>query len=403
MNKKTFHRIMKYNTVLLVFVLSSVNITAISQMYADSGQDKSTVRTSFMLLTSQTTNAPLQPISVSSSQKMENTRKEKPSSKNLVAGKDTVPPVVNTDLKSTTVNDQNLFFSGEAHDDSNIAGLFINQSPLAIRPGKHIFFNHLLTLNEGENTITIKAVDTQGNETQFSPVKITRKTFDFLETDYLYTVALLPLRIVAQQTISSEALYSMLIKAFDEEPKRFNLVERDRAKLEEILHEQKISNTELASPDTAIKIGKIRAAEGVFFGSMEEDAAGIHITLQLVDTETTRVLASASVSDEDKSMKNLEWLLYGLSLKMKRQFPMVQGNVIGVSRNGFHIDAGASNGIVVGMKLILFREIKEGDFVLKEPLDAVARVVRVWPKTAFARISIEGTSKIEKRDLIITK
>ena len=403
MNKKTFHRIMKYNTVLLVFVLSSVNITAISQMYADSGQDKSTVRTSFMLLTSQTTNAPLQPISVSSSQKMENTRKEKPSSKNLVAGKDTVPPVVNTDLKSTTVNDQNLFFSGEAHDDSNIAGLFINQSPLAIRPGKHIFFNHLLTLNEGENTITIKAVDTQGNETQFSPVKITRKTFDFLETDYLYTVALLPLRIVAQQTISSEALYSMLIKAFDEEPKRFNLVERDRAKLEEILHEQKISNTELASPDTAIKIGKIRAAEGVFFGSMEEDAAGIHITLQLVDTETTRVLASASVSDEDKSLKNLEWLLYGLSLKMKRQFPMVQGNVIGVSGNGFHIDAGARGGIVVGMKLILFRKIKEGDFVLKEPLDTVARVVRVRPKTAFARISIEGTSKVEKRDLVIAK
>ena len=393
MNKKTFHRIMKYNTVLLVFVLSSVNITAISQMYADSGQDKSTVVTS----------ASLPPIPVSSSQRIENTETKKLSSQNLVAVKDTVPPVVNTDLKSTTVNDQNLFFSGEAHDDSNIARLFINQSPLAIRPGKHIFFNHLLTLNEGENTITIKAVDMQGNETQFSPVKITRKTFDFLETDNLYTVALLPLRIVAQQTISSEALYSMLIKAFDEEPKRFNLVERDRAKLEEILHEQKISNTELASPDTAIKIGKIRAAEGVFFGSMEEDAAGIHITLQLVDTETTRVLASASVSDEDKSLKNLEWLLYGLSLKMKRQFPMVQGNVIGVSGNGFHIDAGARGGIVVGMKLILFRKIKEGDFVLKEPLDTVARVVRVRPKTAFARISIEGTSKIEKRDLVITK
>src|SRR3989304_9771832 len=105
------------------------------------------------------------------------------------------------------------------------------------------------------------------------------------------------------------------------------------------------------------------------FASMEEDAPGIHITLQLVDTETTRVLASASVSDEDKSLKNLEWLLYGLSLKMKRQFPMVQGNVIGVSGNGFHIDAGASNGIGVGMKLLLFREIKEGNSVLKEPLD----------------------------------
>ena len=205
---------MNYNTVLLVFVLSSVNIAAIPQMYADIGQDMPAVRAS----------APLPPIPASSSQKIENTGKEKPSSKNLVAGKDAVPPVVTTDLKSTTVNDQNLFFSGEAHDDSNIAGLFINQSPMDIRPGKHVFFNHLVTLKEGENTITIKAVDTQGNETQFSPVTITRKTFDVLETDHLYTVALLPLKIVAQQSISSEALYAMLIKAFDEEPKRFNFV-----------------------------------------------------------------------------------------------------------------------------------------------------------------------------------
>ena len=317
--------------------------------------------------------------------------------------KDTIPPEVRTDLKSVIVNDPILFFSIEAHDDSGVARLFVNQHPLEIHPGKHVFFNHFLTLNKGENTVTIKAVDTQGNETQLSPVKITKKAFDLMETDNLYTVALLPLKILAKQNISSEALYSMLLKAFDEEPKRFNFVERDRAKLEEILHEQKISNTELTSPDTAIKIGKIRGAEGVFFGAMEEDAGGINITLRLVDTETTRVLASANVYDEDKSLKNLEWLIYGLSLKMKRQFPMVQGNIIGVSRNGFLINAGATSGLEMGMKLLLFREIKEGDFVLKEPLDAIARVVRVRSKTSFAKISREGASKIEKGDLFITK
>ena len=123
---------------------------------------------------------------------------------------------------------------------------------------------------------------------------------------------------------------------------------------------RKISNTELTSPDTAIKIGKIRAAEGMLFGSVEEDAKGITIALRLVDTETTQILANADVYDEDKSTKNLEWLMHGLVLKMKQQFPMVQGVVIHVSGSGFHINTGASGGAEVGMKLLLFREIKEG-------------------------------------------
>jgi len=318
--------------------------------------------------------------------------------------KDTVPPVIHTDIKSAIIYDANLFFSGDAHDDSGVDKLSVNQNPLEIRQGKHVFFNHFLTLKEGENTITVKAVDAQGNETQLPPVKITKKTFELLETDARYTVALLPLRVFTEKGVPSETIYSMLLKAFDEEPKRFNFVERDRTKLEEILHEQKISNTELTSPDAAIRIGKIRAAEGMLFGAVEEDTKGINVTLRLVDTETTQVLANADVYDEDKSMKNLEWLMHGLSLKMKRQFPMIEGNVIHVSGSGFHVNTGAKSGVGVGMKLLLFREIKEGDIVLKEPLDTVARVVQVQPETSFAKvISTKGAEKVEKKDLVITK
>ncbi|MCF6156251.1 MAG: hypothetical protein E3K36_13640 [Candidatus Brocadia sp.] len=316
---------------------------------------------------------------------------------------DNIPPVVHTDLKPAVVHDVNLFFSMHAHDDSGVAGFFVNQQPLDIRPAKHVFFNHLLTLNEGENAVIVRAVDTQGNQTQLSPVKITKKTFYLLEADARYTVALLPLRTFVEKEVPPETLYSMLLRSFDEEPKRFNFVERDRAKLEEILREQKITSTELTSPDTAIKVGKIRSAEGMLFGSVEEDSKGINVTLRLVDTETTQVLAQADVYDEDKSAENLEWLMHGLSLKVKRQFPMIQGGIIRVSGNGFHIDTGATSGLKLGMKLLLFRETKEGDFVLKEPLDAIARIVQVQPETSFARISKKGTGKIKKKDLVITK
>ncbi|OOP56770.1 MAG: hypothetical protein AYP45_07060 [Candidatus Brocadia carolinensis] len=317
--------------------------------------------------------------------------------------KDTIPPVIYTDLKSVMVTDTNLFFSGEAFDDGGVAQLFVNQHPLEIRAGKHVFFNHLLTLNEGENTVLVKAVDRGGNEMQLSPVKITKKTFDLPETDSRYTVALLPIKTVAGQSIPTEAIYSLFIKAFDEKPKRFHFVERDLARLEEILREQKISNTSIVSPDTAIKLGKIVAADGIFVGTADEDANGISITLRLIDTETARIRASARVYDEDKSITNLEWLIYGLSLKIKRQFPMVQGNVTRVSDGGFYVDAGSAKGIEVGMKLLLFREIREGNFVVKEPLDAVARVVRVQPRTAFVEICGECPTQVKKKDLAITK
>lgn len=320
------------------------------------------------------------------------------------SGGDHAPPVIRTDLKSSITYDTNLFVSGNVHDDCSVTKLLVNQRLLEIRPGKNVFFNYLLPLQEGENIVEIRAVDTRGNEAAISPVKITRKTFELLETDARYTVALLPLRTLAETGVSSNTLYSLLLKAFDEEPKRFNFVERDRAKLEEILREQKISNTELTSPDTAIKIGKIRAAEGMLFGSVEEDAKGITIALRLVDTETTRILANTDVYDEDKSTKNLEWLMHGLVLKMKQQFPMVQGTVIHVSGNGFHINAGASGGAEVGMKLLLFREIKEGNFVLKEPLDVVARIAQVQKDTSFAKIiTTKGAGNVGKDDVVITK
>lgn len=355
------------------------------------------------LLASREVTAPQPPSTASSPHPMKDKGKEEGSSASQGTATDNIPPVVHTDLKPVIVHDANLFFSMHAHDDSGVARFFVNQQPLDIRPANHVFFNHLLTLNEGENTVVVRAVDTQGNQTQLSPVKITKKTFYLLETDARYTVALLPLRTFVGKGVPPETLYSMLLRSFDEEPKRFNFVERDRAKLEEILREQKITSTELTSPDAAIKVGKIRAAEGMLFGAVEEDSKGINVALRLVDTETTQVLAHADVYDEDKSTENLKWLMHGLSLKMKRQFPMIQGGIIRVSGNGFHIDTGATSGLKLGMKLLLFREIREGDFVLKEPLDAIARIVQVQPETSFARISTKGFKKIKKKDFVITK
>lgn len=315
---------------------------------------------------------------------------------------DQTPPKLITDLKPVTVYDKYYVISGEASDNTGIKRLMVNDEEIKSNSARHVFFNHILTLEEGENPVTIIAEDLSGNKTIVPPAVIKKETFEFLETDSRYTVALLPLKQTGPSRAVSDTIYPLLMQGFEEEPRRFNFVERDKAKLLEILNEQKISNSELALPDAVVKIGKIRAAEGMLFGIMVEDDKSINVSLNLVDTETTRVLATADVYGEDKGMDNLAWLMKGLAQKIKQRFPILQGSVVYVSKKGIFIDIGADLGAAVGMKFLLFREVNLGEMTINEPLDVVAQVVQVEKQSCMAKI-VAGGETIEQRDLVITK
>lgn len=97
-----------------------------------------------------------------------------------IKGEDISSPIIRSSIKPCIVYDKNFFFSGEAHDDSGIEKLFINGEAIDIRPGKHVFFNHFLKLNEGENTVTVRAIDAEGNEAALFPVVIEKKPLNYL-------------------------------------------------------------------------------------------------------------------------------------------------------------------------------------------------------------------------------
>lgn len=317
-------------------------------------------------------------------------------------GTDSAPPKITTDLKAITVYDKYYVISGEVQDKTGISKLLVNDEEIKSNSAKHVFFNHIIALEEGENTINITAEDSTGNKSVFPSTTIKKETYDFMETDSRYTVALLPLKRVGIAGMASDSVYPMLMQGLENEPQRFNFVERDEAKLLEVLKEQKMSNSDMGSSENVIKIGKIRAAEGMLFGTMVEDEKGLNVSINLVDTETTKVLATADVYGEDKSVDNLRWLMKGLSLKIKQKFPMLQGSVVYVSKKGFFVDFGTEVGATLGMKFLLFREIDLGAMKIKEPLDAVAQIVQVDKQTCMAKI-ISGADTIEKTDLVITK
>ena len=317
---------------------------------------------------------------------------------------DNEPPKIITNLKQRTIYEKRYVISGEVHDDHGIAKLFVNGKLIPCKAGKVLFFNHILTLKEGENHITISVEDFSGNKAAIPPVIIRKETYDFLETDARYTVAMMPLKRSGSTGTSPDLVYSLLMDYFDEEPKRFNFVERDKASLLQILNEHKISNLDYTSTDSVIKIGKIKTAEGMLFGTVIEDDKSLSISLNLVDTETTKVISRADVYGEDKSVPNLRWLMRGLAMKIKQTFPMLQGSIVHVSKKGFFVDLGSNVGAVQGMKFLLYREVDLGASTIKEPLDVEARVVQVDKDSCMAKILRNDTNaRIEQDDLVITK
>ena len=140
----------------------------------------------------------------------------------------------------------------------------------------------------------------------------------------------------------------------DGDVQRFNIVERSR--LDEVLKEQKLSQSAIVDPETAARIGKIVAAESILMGSIIENKDSLDIYARLVNTETASIMAAKDVFDENKSLPGVKNLSDGLSLKIGESFPLVEGIVIKAGPKDIFTDLGTISGIKKGMKIILFRE-----------------------------------------------
>ncbi|MEE8440668.1 MAG: FlgO family outer membrane protein, partial [Spirochaetia bacterium] len=74
---------------------------------------------------------------------------------------------------------------------------------------------------------------------------------------------------------------------------RVRLVERDR--IDSILEEQELSLSALMDTDTAIRIGRLMAADYLVTGTIIETASNLIVFGRLVGTETAEVAAAAPV------------------------------------------------------------------------------------------------------------
>lgn len=310
------------------------------------------------------------------------------------------------DARLTTM-EETLYLDGTIYDPGGVAALEVNGEPIPVPPqGGLIVFSHVVSLSEGDNVVEVRAADRAGNAGS-RRVEIRRVPAEALGEAARYSVGFLPPDRKPAQAESGDFACDALLDALLREPVRFRLVERSRGALEQILVEHRLSD--LAARGTAIRIGKLISAEGVLFGRVQEDRAGITLELRLVDTETTEILLGADVYGEQKDLRSLRWLANGLVSKLKVGFPLIQGEVVGIDGRLVRLSIGREQGLRKGMRLLFYRQEKQGALTMQELLRqgnvaVQAKVSELVPGGAVAEISsAKAGSVLRARDWAVTK
>jgi len=187
---------------------------------------------------------------------------------------------------------------------------------------------------------------------------------------------------------------------------RFQVIERERLDL--ILQEQKLSQSKLIDRNTALRLGRLVAAQAVITGSIIETSDGIEVVVRMIDTETSGILTSVDVYGESKDLPAIRTLTEGLATKIHREFPLI-GGVVLQQKGKRHLHRSGAEQNEIDRKLIIYHEEE-----IKHPLTGKvlgadnqilgrARVVQVMPEMSKAEILTSNSGSIKRLDKVITE
>ncbi len=318
--------------------------------------------------------------------------------------KNKIPPKVTLRgwTKTQTVYLEKIYLEGHAEDPEGIVSLTINGKSVLRKKCKYIFFNQLVDLKEGKNIIVINATDLSGNRAT-EEIEVIRKIPKVQQLAERMSVSIMPFDLKGTASDISYSLQDNLISSLMAQ-NRFRLVERQLLDL--ILTEHKLSRSELIDRATALKIGKLAAAEAIIAGTIIESSKGIEIVGRMVDTETAEILAVEDVYDEVKDLPSLRNLAEGLAIKFHRDFPLAQGIVVSKGRSYIFTDLGQDK-IRLKRKILVYR-----DKPIRHPLtgkilgnDSVilgrARIVQIGDGISKAELIEGNDAEIKQLDKVI--
>lgn len=254
------------------------------------------------------------------------------------------------EMQQETVAIAGLVGSGAGLKELKINGQ-THQIPAAAA-SKPFAFSYSVPLIEGRNTITVVATDQTG-KAETRTFTVVRKVEEVVQVGSRLAVAIMPVNHKGQPT----ALYAGALDAVTDalvNQKRFKVLSRDQ--LEAILREQKLAASQLVDSATAIRLGKLIAAEAVLSITVNETTKSVEAYAQLISTETSTVLASKDIFDPEKGPGSARTRMVELAAKLKQDYPLVEGAVVTVANRRVVVGIGAPKNVRPDMKVIVYQE-----------------------------------------------
>jgi len=326
----------------------------------------------------------------------------------LVPSTDRQPPRIRLDgwTASQTVYMNKAVIQGSVRDNRRISSITINQRSVSttVLAGLFAGFSSTVALHEGENTIVISATDAVGNQA-VETIVVNRCDPQARLLRERLSVSVLPFATKGLRTTASDGFQDFFIQQLSLQ-NRFNLV--DRALLDAILQEHRISRTDLVAPETALKMGHLLAADAFLNGRIIETRLGIEVSSRFVDTETAEILAVVDAFAETASSDGLKQTAEQLAIKLHREFPVVEGEILDRQRRVIFIDLG-SDQLRAQRRILIVNKEPVKHPVSGQPLGYDYKVIgraRLFQiQQAFSRGELysDHTAGIEPRDGVVTQ
>jgi tetratricopeptide (TPR) repeat protein len=285
---------------------------------------------------------------------------------------------------------------------SPLASVKINEEAKTIRQieaGKPQIFSHILPLVDGPNEITITATDRAG-ATVTKSAKVVRKVEEVEQIGARLAVAVMPFTHKGQPSDAYGGAFDAMVNELVNQG-RFKVVSRDQ--LENILRELKLSRTALVDQANALKAGKLAAAEAIVVVTVNESPRSVEAYVQLINTETSTVLASKDVFDPEKGPGSARSKMRELAARLKQEYPLVGGSVVQVSNQRVAVGMGSAKKVRSDMKVIVYQE---GDplvdpqtkAVLDRNIEALGEglLKDVRPQVSFAVMEGKDLGRVER-------
>ncbi|MBW2600415.1 MAG: tetratricopeptide repeat protein [Deltaproteobacteria bacterium] len=166
----------------------------------------------------------------------------------------------------------------------------------------------------------------------------------------------------------------------------------ERVLVERLLEELNLGSSDLADPETALKLGKVLAAKLIGTGSLFYLPNGTLLSMRLIDTETSAIpkVVTKQLALGVSLEKELNELNRSLLKSIMAKYPL-KGYVVRVSGDEAMINLGIKQGIVLGTRFEVIEEqepIKYKGKLLHSAPKSIAQIeiIRVEPDLSYARI-----------------